>query len=118
MSCLQASGSDANYAKFKAENTEVFGVSASTRFAQKAFADFAKIQYPLLNGGTDITTVHKVMRSFGVFDESRLVAKRSYIIIDKNGIIRHYDIRPTNSEKDLVSTDQLLSAVKKVNEGK
>ena len=114
---MQASGSDANYAKFKAENTEVFGIGASTRFSQKAFAEFAKIEYPLLTSGTDITGVHKVMRDYGVFDESRLIAKRSYIIIDKEGVIKYYDIRPSNSANDLLSTEQLLNAVKKVNSG-
>ena len=117
MKCLQASGSDDNYPKFQAENTEVLGIASSSRFAQQAFADFAKIKYPLLNGGTDVTVIHKVMRAYGVFDEARLVAKRSYVIIDKEGIIRYYDIRPTNTEKDLLSTEQLLDAVKKVNRG-
>ena len=117
MKCLQASGTDDNYAKFKAENTEVLGIASSSRFAQQAFADFAKINYPLLNGGTDVTVVHKVMRDYGVFDEARLVAKRSYVIIDKAGVIRYYDVRPSNTEKDLLSTEQLLNAVKKVNQG-
>lgn len=114
---MQASGSDENYAKFQAENTEVLGIAATTRFSQQAFADFAKVKYPLLSGGTDITTVHKVMRAYGVFDEARLNAKRSYVIIDKDGVIRYYDIRPTNTEKDLLSSEQLLNAVKKVNTG-
>jgi peroxiredoxin len=95
----------------------VIGIAASTRFAQQAFADFAKIQYPLLNGGTDITVVHKVMRAYGVLDEARLAAKRSYVIVDKEGIVRYLDIRPTNSDKDLLSTEKLLEEVKKVNKG-
>ncbi len=118
MKCLQASGSDDNYPKFQAENTEVLGIASTSRFAQQAFAEFANIKYPLLNGGTDVTIIHKLMRAYGVFDEARLVAKRSYVIIDKAGIIRYYDVRPTNTEKDLLSTEQLLDAVKKVNSGK
>ena len=117
MKCLQASGSDDNYPKFNAENTEVLGIASTTRFSQQAFAEFAKINYPLLSGGTDVTTVHKVMRAYGVFDEARLVAKRSYVIVDKAGIIRYYDIRPSNTEKDLLTTEQLLNAIKKVNQG-
>lgn len=113
---MQASGSDDNYAKFQAENTEVLGVASTSRFAQEAFATFANIKYPLLSGGTDVTVVHKVMRAYGVFDETRLVAKRAYVIVDKAGIIRYYDVRPTNSEKDLLTTEQLLGAVKKVNQ--
>ena len=108
---MQASGSD-NYAKFQAENTEVVGISANAPFSQKAFADFAKIAYPLLSDQSG-----KVMQSFGVYDEQRRLAKRSYVIIDKEGVIRYRNIRPSNSEKDLLSTEELLTEVRKVNKG-
>jgi mycoredoxin-dependent peroxiredoxin len=108
---LQASGSD-NYQKFQAENTEVVGISANAPFSQKAFADFAKINYPLLSDQSG-----KVMQSFGVYDEQRRLAKRSYIIVDKEGVIRYRNIRPSNSEKDLLSSEELLTEVKKVNKG-
>lgn len=57
------------------------------------------------------------MQAYGVYDEPRRLAKRSYVIVDKEGVIRYLDIRPSNSEKDLLSTEQLLNAVKKVNKG-
>jgi len=97
---------------FQAENTEVLGISANAPFSQKAFADFAKINYPLLSDRDG-----KVLKAYGVYDEPRRVAKRSYVIIDKEGVVRYLDIRPTNSEKDLLSTEQMLNAVKKVNKG-
>lgn len=105
------SGSD-NYPTFQAENTEVLGISANAPFSQKAFADFAKINYALLSDRDG-----KVMQAFGVYDEPRRIAKRAYVIIDKDGVVRYLDIRPSNSEKDLLSTQQLLDAVKKVNKG-
>jgi mycoredoxin-dependent peroxiredoxin len=105
------SGSD-NYPQFQAENTEVLGISANAPFSQKAFADFAKINYPLLSDRDG-----KVMQAFGVYDEPRRIAKRSYVIVDKEGVVRFLDIRPSNSEKDLLSTQQLLDAVKKINKG-
>ena len=108
---MQASGSD-NYAAFQAENTEVVGISANAPFSQKAFADFAKINYPLLSDRDG-----KIMQAYGVYDEPRRLAKRSYVIVDKERVIRYLDIRPSNSEKDLLSTEQLLDAVKKVNKG-
>lgn len=86
-------------------------------FSQKAFADFFKIPYPLLSGGRDITVVHKVLKAYGVFDEKRLNALRAYIIIDKEGVVRYKNIRPTPAEKDLLSTETLLSEVRKVNRG-
>jgi len=93
------------------------GITATTMFAQKAFADYFKVNYPLLSGARDVTVVHKMLKEYGVFDEPRLTAKRAYIIIDKNGIVRYFDIRPSNNEKDLLSTETLLSEVKKVNKG-
>jgi alkyl hydroperoxide reductase subunit AhpC len=57
------------------------------------------------------------MTAFGVFDPERRRAKRSYVIIDKEGVVRYYSIRPSNSEKDLLSTEALLNEVKKVNRG-
>jgi len=92
-------------------------MTSATMFAQKAFADYYKINYPLLSGGRDITVMHKLLRAYGVFDEERLTAKRAYIIIDKEGIVRYYDIRPSSGEKDLLSTDALLNQVKKINAG-
>ena len=88
------------------------GISANAAFSQKAFADFAKIVYPLLSDRDG-----KIMQAYGVYNEQQRVAKRSYIIIDKEGVIRYYDIRPSNTEKDLLSTEQLLDTVKKVNKG-
>ncbi len=97
---------------FHAENTEVLGISANAPFSQKAFADFAKINYPLLSDRDG-----KLMTAFGVFDQERRVAKRSYVIIDKEGVVRYLNIRPSGSEKDLLSTETLLNEVKKVNRG-
>jgi alkyl hydroperoxide reductase subunit AhpC len=57
------------------------------------------------------------MQAFGVYDEPRKLAKRSYVIIDKEGVVRYLNIRPSNTEKDLLSTEQLLNEVKKVNKG-
>jgi mycoredoxin-dependent peroxiredoxin len=108
---LQASGSD-NYSLFQAENTEVLGMSVNTPFSQKAFAEVAKINYPLLADPTGQT-----MTSFGVFDAARRQAKRSYIIIDKEGVVRYLNIRPGNGPADLLTTDTLLNEVKKVNRG-
>ncbi len=82
-------------------------------FAQKAFADYLKINYPLLGGGRDVTVVHKVLQAFGVFNELRLTARRAYVIIDKAGVIRYYDIRP--GPLDLLSTETLLNEVRKIN---
>ena len=105
-----SAGSDDNYKKFAAENTEVLGISANAIFSQKAFVDFAKIKHALLSDRDG-----KVMTALGVWDADKRLAKRSYILIDKEGVVRYKSIRPTNSEKDLLSTETLLDEVKKIN---
>lgn len=86
------------------------GISTNVIFSQRAFADFAKIDYPLLSDRDG-----KVMQAFGVYDEPRRIAKRSYVIIDKTGVVRYKNTRPTNREADLLSTEALLSEIKKIN---
>ena len=88
------------------------GISANAIFSQKAFADFFKIAYPLLSDRDQ-----KAMKAFGVLDEARRLAKRSYIIIDKEGVVRYKNTRPSNREQDLLSTEEVLREVKKVNQG-
>lgn len=107
---MTSTGSDDNYKKFTAENTEVLGISANAIFSQKAFVDFTKLRHPLLSDRDG-----KVMTALGVWDADRRLAKRAYIIIDKEGVVRYKNIRPTNSEKDLLSTETLIAEVKKIN---
>lgn len=54
------------------------------------------------------------MRAFGVWDEERKLARRSYVIIDREGVVRFKSVRPTNREQDLLSTETLLAEVKKI----
>lgn len=70
-----------------------------------------------MSGGRDVTVVHGVLKAYGVLNEKRLDALRAYIIVDKEGIVRYKNIRPTPREPDLLSTDVLLEEVKKVNRG-
>ena len=69
-------------------------MSVNAPFSQKAFADFAKINYPLLSDASG-----KTMTMFGVFDQARRQAKRSYVIIDKEGVVRYVNVRPSNGPK-------------------
>jgi alkyl hydroperoxide reductase subunit AhpC len=70
-----------------------------------------KLNYPLLSDFQD----QKAMKAFGVLNETTRRATRSYFIIDKEGIIRFKSVRPSNREQDLISTDELLKEVKKIN---
>lgn len=103
------SSSRDDYAQFQAENTEILGISANVRFSQKAFADFLKLNYPLLSDPKG-----DAMRSYGVYDEERRLAKRSYFIIDKQGVVRFKKVMPSN--RDLLSNEELLNEIKKINQ--
>jgi len=87
------------------------GISANAIFSQKAFVDFAKVKHPLLSDRDG-----KVMQALGVWDEGRRLGKRSYIIIDKEGVVRFKNTRPTNRAEHLLSTETLLNEVKKINQ--
>ena len=70
-----------------------------------------KLNYPLLSDIQD----QKVVKAFGIFDEATRRTKRSYFIIDKEGVVRFKSVRPSNGKQDLLSTDDLLKEVKKIN---
>ncbi len=85
------------------------GISANVRFSQKAFADFLKLNYPLLSDPAG-----KAMKAYGVYDEERRGAKRSYIVVDKKGVVRFKKIMPSN--RDLLSNEDLLKEIKTINQ--
>jgi mycoredoxin-dependent peroxiredoxin len=95
----------------------VLGISVNTMFSQKAFADFTKTKSHLLASGRDLEATRNVLRAYGVLDEKRGLARRSYVIVDKDGIVRFKSIRPSNTEKDLIPTEELISEVRKINKG-
>ena len=78
------------------------------RFSQKAFADFLKLNYPLLADPPG-----QVLKAYGVYDEDARRARRAYAIIDKQGVIRFMKIMPKNSE--LIPNDELLKEIAKIN---
>ena len=78
-------------------------------FSQKAFADFLKLNFPLLSDAPDM----KTMQAYGVFNAERRLAQRSYFIIDKEGVIRYMKV--LKQGEPLVSNEDLLAQVKLIN---
>ena len=66
------------------------------------------MNFPLLSDHPDL----KMIKAYGVADEERRTAKRSYFIIDKQGIVRFKKIMPSN--RDLLPNDELLAELKKI----
>ncbi len=90
----------------------MLGISSNVRFSQKAFADSLKLNYPLLSDSRG----HKVIKAYGVYNEKkRHGTKRSYFIVDKQGIIRFKRI--ITKKRGLVANEELLKEIKKINQG-
>ena len=85
------------------------GISLNVAFSQKAFADFLKLNFPLLSDFPD----GKTTQEYGVFNAERKLALRSYFIVDKDGVVRYKKV--LKQGEPLVSNDELLAEVKKIN---
>lgn len=90
-------------------DTEIVGISANVRFSQKAFADFLKLNFPLLSDAPAM----KTMQAYGVYNEERRLARRSYFIVDKKGVIRYKKVLAR--KEPLPSNEALLEQVGKIN---
>ena len=82
-------------------------MSANQTFSQKAFADYLKLNFPLLSDAE-----LKTITSYGVLNGS--VAQRSYFIIDRSGVLRYKKILERG--EPLLPNEKLLEEVKKIRE--
>ena len=87
------------------------GISSNVRFSQKAFADFLKLNFPLLSDAPDLKTI----AAYGVLNAERRLAQRSYFIVDKQGIVRFK--RVLKQGEPLLPNDELIEEVKKLSKG-
>ena len=105
----ELSSSRDDYSKFEAVDAEIVGISLNVSFSQKAFADFLKLNFPLLSDFPD----GKTTQAYGVFNAERKLAQRSYFIIDKQGVIRYKKVLAP--KEPLVENEALIAEVKKLN---
>ena len=77
-------------------------------FSQKAFADFLKLNFPLLSDFPD----GKTSQAYGVLNTERKLSQRSYFIVDKQGVVRYKKV--LQPKEPLVENDELLAEVKKI----
>ncbi|MBI4523346.1 MAG: redoxin domain-containing protein [Deltaproteobacteria bacterium] len=105
----ELSSSRDDYAKFQEVDAEVLGISANVGFSQKAFADFLKLNYPLLTDYPDL----KAIQAYGVFNKERRLAQRSWFIVDKNGVVRYKKV--LGRGEPLVPNETLIEEIKKIN---
>jgi peroxiredoxin (alkyl hydroperoxide reductase subunit C) len=76
-----------NYAQFNANNAAVFGVSVDSTWANLAFRQQMKLDFPLLSDSKKDYT-----RALGILDENSGMARRVTFVIDDAGVVRHIDL--------------------------
>ena len=96
-------------------DVEIFAISAFSPFSQLAYAKTMDIPYPLLSDFPNLETI----KQYGVENEIGRVttAKRSYFIVDKQGIVRFKRVlHPINPDEPFLSNEVLFNEVKKINQ--
>ena len=84
------------------------GISSNVRFSQQAFADFLKLNFPLVSDAPDLKTID----AYGVLVPERRLAQRSYFIVDKQGVVRFKKVLAP--KEPLLSNEALLAEVAKL----
>jgi peroxiredoxin len=75
-----------NYAQFNANQAKVFGVSVDSTWANLAFREQMKLDFPLRSDWKKDYT-----RQLGIVVENSGMARRYTFVIDENGVLRHID---------------------------
>src|SRR5262245_23242703 len=96
----------ADYKRFEALGVQILGASANLTFSQQTFAQSLKLPFPLLSDFPD----RNVMRSYGVLNERSMTARRSFFLIDPQGILRKKWVAPELGSM-IVPSDPLLGEI-------
>ncbi len=75
------------YSQFNANNAAVLGVSVDSTWANLAFRQQMKLDFPLLSDSK-----REYSRKLGILDENSFMARRVTFVIDDAGIVRHIDM--------------------------
>src|SRR5712692_8687278 len=95
----------ADYSKFHELNVQILGISASNPFSQKTFADSLKLPYPLLSDFPEL----KVIRRYDVLHPNQITARRTFFLVDKQGIVRGKWLA---GDDDVLPTEPILKAAR------
>ena len=71
--------------QFSSNNTVILGMSVDGTWANAAFADKLGVKFNILSDAS-----REISRSYGIFDERGLVARRTTFVIDSKGSCRRY----------------------------
>ncbi len=98
-------------AELNASSARVLGVSVDTFFAQKAWADQQKLNFPLLSDFNK-----DVIRKYGVVNPDMIglkdIAKRAVFVIDRSGVVRHREVlEDARNEPNYATVKQTLASL-------
>jgi peroxiredoxin len=98
-------------AELNKSSASVLGISTDTFFAQKAWADQQKLNFPLLSDFNK-----DVIRQYGVVNPDMIglkdISKRAVFVIDKGGVVRHREVLDdARNEPDYTKVTQALAAL-------
>ena len=96
-----------DYSQFQAAGAAVLPVSVDNLFSLKAFRDKERMGVDLLSDFFRVTA-----RKYGVLDEAKGTAKRSYFLVDKKGVLRWSHVESENGHRR--QDAELLEQIRKL----
>ncbi|WP_308164169.1 peroxiredoxin [Nonomuraea sediminis] len=89
-------------------DAQILTVSVDSIFTHRAWADQEGYAFPLLS---DFWPHGQVARAYGVFDETKGLARRGTFIIDDEGVIRWSVVNPIGEARDVADYLKALADI-------
>ena len=96
-----------DYSQFQSACTAVLPLSVDNVASLKAFKDKERMTVDLLSD-----FFRKTAREYGVLDEAKGFAKRSYFLVDKQGVLRWSHVETVNGDRR--QDAELLEQIRKL----
>ncbi|MER7503522.1 peroxiredoxin [Nonomuraea pusilla] len=89
-------------------DAQLLTVSVDSVFAHRAWADREGYTFPLLS---DFWPHGQVAQAYGVFDETKGLARRGTFVIDGEGVIRWSVVNPNSEARDVADYVKALAEI-------
>ncbi len=91
---------------------QILGISANDTFSQRTFADSLKLPFPLLSDHPDLKAIRSYAGPQPHFkDPTRQLARRSFFLIDKKGVVRGRWIAENDT---LLLSEEILKVTRQI----
>lgn len=99
------------HGKFAELDVQILGISGENTFSQKMFAASMKLPYPLLSDYPNFKMIQRYNLLTHIGDAKQAVARATYLLIDKQGIIRGKWLKPKG---EVFPNEVLLKAAREI----